>query len=76
MPVFAKLSRRCYEVLGEDVIQQLVDWLNAVEEELTRRARLRSQNELSHLRSTARRRAAFSAALDSPRAAVDSVKDG
>ena len=76
MPVFAKLSRRSYEVLGEDVIQQLVDWLNDVEEELTRRARLRSQNELSHLRSTARRRAPLSAAPDSSQSVVDSSKNG
>jgi hypothetical protein len=37
MPVIARLSRRFYEVVGEDVTQQLVDWLNAVEEELTRK---------------------------------------
>ena len=41
MPVIAKLSKRFYEVVGEDVTQQLVDWMNAVEEELTRRATLR-----------------------------------
>jgi hypothetical protein len=34
----------------EDVSQQLVDWLNQVEEELTSRARLRLYNELSHMR--------------------------
>jgi hypothetical protein len=28
MPVFARLSSRFYEVVGEDVAQQLVDWLN------------------------------------------------
>lgn len=43
MPVIARLSRRFYEVVGEDVTQQLVDWLNAVEEEMTRRASLRVQ---------------------------------
>ena len=46
MPVFAKLSRRFYEVVGEDVAQQLVDWLNEAERELTWRARFRSYNEL------------------------------
>ena len=42
MPVFARLSRRFYEVVGEDVTQQLVDWINAVDQELTDRARLRT----------------------------------
>ena len=42
MPVFARLSRRFYDVVGEDVTQQLVDWINAVEQELTDRARLRT----------------------------------
>lgn len=42
MPVFARLSRRFYEVVGEDVAQQLVEWLNDVERELTCRARFRS----------------------------------
>ena len=37
MPVIAKLSRRFYEVVGEDVTEQLVDWLNAVERELSGR---------------------------------------
>jgi hypothetical protein len=55
MPVFARLSRRFYEVVGEDVTQQLVDWLNQVEEELTSRARLRTQHELNLLRSDSKR---------------------
>jgi hypothetical protein len=42
MPVFARLSSRFYDVVGEDVTQQLVDWINAVEQELTDRARLRT----------------------------------
>jgi hypothetical protein len=50
MPVFARLSRRFYEVVGEDVAQQLVDWLNEVERELTRRAMFRSYNELNRAR--------------------------
>ena len=54
MPVIAKLSRRFYEVVGEDVAQQLVDWLNAVEEEMTRRVRLRSQREFYGPRAEAR----------------------
>jgi F0F1-type ATP synthase membrane subunit c/vacuolar-type H+-ATPase subunit K len=51
MPVFARLSRRFYEVVGEDVTQELVDWLNAVEEERTRRADLRLQLESFRWRS-------------------------
>ena len=31
MPVTARLSKRFYEVLGEDVANELVDWFNAVE---------------------------------------------
>jgi hypothetical protein len=54
MPVFARLSRRFYEVVGEDVTQQMVDWLNQVEEELTSRARLRMQHELNLLRSSSK----------------------
>ena len=57
MPVIAKLSRRFYEVVGEDVTQQLVDWLNAVEEEMARRARLRSQREFYGSRAEARTKA-------------------
>ena len=42
MPVFARLSSRFYDAVGEDVTQQLVDWINAVEQEVTDRARLRA----------------------------------
>ena len=31
MPVTARLSKRFYEVLGEDVTNELVDWFNAVD---------------------------------------------
>jgi hypothetical protein len=31
MPVTAKLSKRLYDVLGEDVANELVDWFNAVD---------------------------------------------
>jgi hypothetical protein len=31
MPVTAKLSKRFYEALGEDVANELVDWFNAVD---------------------------------------------
>jgi hypothetical protein len=52
MPVTAKLSRRFYEVLGEDVANELVDWFNAVD--LTYRADLRELNELNYARFDAK----------------------
>ena len=48
MPVTAKLSKHFYEVLGEDVANELVDWFNAVD--LTYRADLRELNELNFAR--------------------------
>jgi hypothetical protein len=48
MPVTARLSKRFYEVLGEDVANELVDWFNAVD--LTYRADLRELNELNYAR--------------------------
>ena len=69
MPVFARLSRRFYEVVGEDVAQQLVDWLNEAERELTWRARFRSYNELNHARSRTQRMALRSSVPDSLRSA-------
>ena len=44
MPVTAKLSKRFYEVLGEDVANKLVDWFNAVD--LSYRTDLRELNSL------------------------------
>jgi hypothetical protein len=52
MPVTAKLSKRFYDVLGEDVANELVDWLNAVD--LTYRADLRELNELNFARFDAK----------------------
>ena len=43
MPVTARLSKRFYEVLGEDVANELVEWFNAVD--ATYRADLRELNE-------------------------------
>ena len=48
----AKLSKRFYDVLGEDVANELVDWFNAVD--LTYRADLRELNELNFARFVAR----------------------
>ena len=52
MPVTAKLSRRFYDVLGEDIANELVDWFNAVD--LTYRADLRELNELNFARFDAK----------------------
>jgi hypothetical protein len=48
VPVTARLSKRFYEVLGEDVANELVDWFNAVD--LTYRTDLRELNELNFAR--------------------------
>lgn len=45
MPVTAKLSRRFYDQLGDDVANELVNWFNAVDE--TYRNQLRELNELN-----------------------------
>src|SRR4026207_44636 len=52
MPVTAKLSKHFYEVLGEDVANELVDWFNAVD--LTYRTDLRELNELNYARFDAK----------------------
>jgi hypothetical protein len=52
VPVTAKLSKRFYEVLGEDVANELVDWFNAVD--LTYRTDLRELNELNFARFDAK----------------------
>jgi hypothetical protein len=52
MPVTARLSKRFYDVLGEDVANELVDWLNAVD--LIYRADLRELNELNFARFDAK----------------------
>ena len=52
MPVTARLSKRFYEVLGEDVTNELVDWFNAVD--LTYRTDLRQLNELNFARFDAK----------------------
>jgi hypothetical protein len=52
VPVTARLSRRFYEVLGEDVANELVNWFNAVD--LTYRNDLRELNELNFARFDAK----------------------
>jgi hypothetical protein len=50
--VTARLSKRFYETLGEDVTNELVDWLNSVD--ATYRADLREMNELNFQRFDAK----------------------
>ena len=45
MTVTAKLSRKFYERLGDEVAGELVDWFNAVD--LTYQTQLREMNELN-----------------------------
>jgi hypothetical protein len=45
VPVTAKLSRKFYEQLGDDVAGELVDWFNAVD--LTYQTQLREINDLN-----------------------------
>jgi hypothetical protein len=52
VPVTAKLSKRFYDVLGEDVANELVEWFNAVD--LAYRTDLRALNELNFARFDAK----------------------
>jgi hypothetical protein len=52
VPVTARLSKRFYDVLGEEVTNELVDWFNAVD--LSYRTELRELNEMSFTRFDAR----------------------
>lgn len=52
MPVTARLSKRFYDVLGEDVANELVERFNAVD--LTYRTELRELNELNFARFEAK----------------------
>ena len=52
MPVTAKLSKRFYEALGEDVANELVEWFNMVD--ATYRGDLRELNELNFARIDAK----------------------
>ena len=48
MPVTAKLSRKFYDKLGDEVANELVEWLNLVD--ATYRSDLRELNELNFSR--------------------------
>ena len=52
MPVTARLSKRFYDVFGEEVTNELVDWFNAVD--ASYRADLRELNELNFARFDAK----------------------
>ena len=52
MPVTAKLSRKFYEKLGDDLANELVDWFNMVD--ATYRSELRELNELNYARFDAK----------------------
>ncbi len=52
MPVTAKLSRKFYERLGDDVANELVEWFNQVD--ATYRGELRELNELNFTRFDAK----------------------
>lgn len=52
MPVTAKLSRKFYETFGDELVNELVEWLNQVD--ATYRAELRELNELNFTRFDAK----------------------
>ncbi len=52
MPVTAKLSRKFYEMFGDEVANELVEWFNAVD--ATYRTELREINELNFARFDAK----------------------
>jgi hypothetical protein len=45
LPVTAKLSRKFYERLGDDIAAELVDWFNGVDS--TYQTQLREQNDMN-----------------------------
>ena len=52
MPVTARLSKRFYDVFGEEIATELVDWFNQVDE--TYRTDLRELNDLNFARFDAK----------------------
>ena len=52
MPVTAKLSKKFYETLGDDIANELVDWFNMVD--ATYRSELRELNEHNFARFDAK----------------------
>src|SRR2546426_6115345 len=66
VPVTARLSKRFYDVSGEEIATELVDWFNAVD--ATYRADLRELNELNFAR--------FDAKLEQRLATLDAAWQG
>jgi hypothetical protein len=60
MPVTAKLSRKFYEKLGDDIANELVGWFNLVD--ATYRSDLRELNEVNFARFRAEMEAGFAKA--------------
>ena len=52
MPVTARLSRRFYEKFGDEIVNELVEWLNQVD--ATYRSELREINEMNFARFDAK----------------------
>ena len=72
MPVTAKLSRKFYEKLGDDIANELVEWFNSVD--AMYRSDLRDLNELNFARFDAKleqRAAELDARLDQRTAELD-----
>jgi uncharacterized protein YicC (UPF0701 family) len=72
MPVTARLSKKLYDTLGEDIAQELVDWFNQVD--ATSRGDLKELNELNFARFDAKleqRTAELDAKLEQRTAELD-----
>ena len=52
MPVTARLSRKFYDKFGDEIVNELVEWLNTVD--VAYRLELREQNELNFARFEAK----------------------
>jgi hypothetical protein len=52
MPVTARLSRRFYEKFGDEIVNELVEWLNQVD--MTYRSELREINDVNYARFEAK----------------------
>ena len=52
MPVTARLSQRFYEEFGDEIVNELVEWLNQVD--MTYRSELREINEVNYARFEAK----------------------
>ena len=52
MPITAKLSRRFYERFGDEIVNELVEWLNQVDS--TYRSELKELNEVNFARFDAK----------------------